>query len=205
MVRRHAQDAIVDCINQLEHLRDAQLRRLILGRKATLKRLCDRLDRRLAELIAEHDDLADLSHRLQSVPGVGPVLARVLIALLPELGSLTRRQVAALVVRRALRPKLGQRSAPKASMRTSHRSQSPLHGRHGGLAMESSHRSLRSTPGKQTRARSASLPACVSSSSRSTPWSGMVRDGSIKKPENKTVAPLRARAPVETTANGHIR
>src|SRR6185437_12660187 len=41
-------------------------------------------------------------------------------------------------------------------------------------------------------ARSASLPACVSSSSRSTPWSGMVRNGSIKKPENKTVAPLRA-------------
>jgi transposase len=113
LVRRHAQDAIVDCINQLEHLRDAQLRRLILGRQATLKRLCDRLDRRLAELIAEHDDLAHLSHRLQSVPGVGPVLATVLIALLPELGSLTRRQVAALVGVAPFDRSSGQRSAPK--------------------------------------------------------------------------------------------
>jgi transposase len=34
---------------------------------------------------------------LRSVPGVGPVSARTLLAQLPELGSLTRRQVAALV------------------------------------------------------------------------------------------------------------
>jgi transposase len=97
LVRRHTQEVIVDCINQLEHLRDARLRRLVLARKASMERLCDRLDRRLAELIAEHADLADLSERLRSVPGVGPVLAATLIALLPELGSLTRRQIAALV------------------------------------------------------------------------------------------------------------
>jgi transposase len=34
---------------------------------------------------------------LRSVPGVGPVSARTLLAQLPELGSLTRRQAAALV------------------------------------------------------------------------------------------------------------
>jgi transposase len=34
---------------------------------------------------------------LQSVPGVGPTLARTLLALLPELGQLDRRQIAALV------------------------------------------------------------------------------------------------------------
>lgn len=34
---------------------------------------------------------------LQSVPGVGPVLATTLLAALPELGTLTRRQIAALV------------------------------------------------------------------------------------------------------------
>src|SRR5918995_4032786 len=34
---------------------------------------------------------------LRSVPGVGPVSARTLLAHLPELGSLTRRQAAALV------------------------------------------------------------------------------------------------------------
>jgi len=97
LVRRHTQEVIVDCTNQLEHLRDAQLRRLVRARKASMERMCDTLDRRLAELIAEHTDLADLSERLRSVPGVGPVLAVTLIALLPELGSLTRRQIAALV------------------------------------------------------------------------------------------------------------
>lgn len=39
----------------------------------------------------ERDDL------LRSMPGVGPVLARTLLAHLPELGTLNRRQIAALV------------------------------------------------------------------------------------------------------------
>jgi transposase len=39
----------------------------------------------------EHDDL------LQSTPGVGPVLARTLLADLPELGTLNRKAIAALV------------------------------------------------------------------------------------------------------------
>jgi len=96
LVRRHTQQAIVDCINQLEHLRDSRLRRLVAARKAAMERTLVTLDRRLAELIAEHDDLVELSDRLRTVPGVGPILATTLIALLPELGALTRRQVAAL-------------------------------------------------------------------------------------------------------------
>ncbi|MEA2914288.1 MAG: transposase [Bradyrhizobium sp.] len=93
-MRRHTQEAILDCINQLEHLRDNRLRRLLAAHKASMERTLARLDRCLVELIAEH---ADLSERLRSVPAVGPVLATTLIAQLPELGSLTRRQVASLV------------------------------------------------------------------------------------------------------------
>ena len=62
-----------------------------------------------------------LSRRLQAVPGVGPVLAHTLIALLPELGTLSRREVASLVgvapfaddsgKRRGLRHIRGGRSA----------------------------------------------------------------------------------------------
>lgn len=114
LVRRHTQDAIVDCTNQLEHLRDVQMRRLILGRQAALKRVCAKLDKRLAELIAEHDDLVELSRRLQSVPGVGAVLASTLIGLLPELGSLTRRQIAALVGVAPFDRSSGRQSAPKS-------------------------------------------------------------------------------------------
>jgi len=39
----------------------------------------------------EHEEL------LQSVPGIGPVVPRTLLAELPELGTLTRKQIAALV------------------------------------------------------------------------------------------------------------
>jgi len=46
---------------------------------------------RSSPLWREHDDL------LQSMPGVGPVLATTLLAELPELGTLSRRQIAALV------------------------------------------------------------------------------------------------------------
>lgn len=46
---------------------------------------------RTSPLWREQDDL------LQSIPGVGPVLSRTLLAELPELGTLTRQQIAALV------------------------------------------------------------------------------------------------------------
>jgi hypothetical protein len=41
--------------------------------------------------------LAQRYELLTSMPGVGPVLAFTLIALLPELGKMTRKQIAALV------------------------------------------------------------------------------------------------------------
>jgi transposase len=114
LVRRHTQDAILGCINQLEHLRDGPLRRLVTDRKASLERVRDKLDRGLVELIAEHDDLAELSERLRSVPAVGPVLATTLIALLPELGSLTRRQIASLVGVAPFDRSSGRKNSPKS-------------------------------------------------------------------------------------------
>src|SRR3954465_14511051 len=55
------------------------------------------LDKRLAEIIAADPDLARRYARLTSMPGVGPVLAFTLIALLPDLGCMSRKQTAALV------------------------------------------------------------------------------------------------------------
>lgn len=62
------------------------------------------LDRRLASL---DDDLGRTIREspvwraqddlLQSAPGVGPVLARTLLASVPELGTLNRKQIAALI------------------------------------------------------------------------------------------------------------
>jgi transposase len=88
---------ITDCANQLEHLTDKALRRRLTARQAALRRELAELDKRLAGLIGEHADWHGLARRLTTVPGVGPVLAHTLIALLPELGHLSRRAVAALV------------------------------------------------------------------------------------------------------------
>jgi transposase len=96
-VRRHLRLAITDTVNQLEHLRAAELRRLVMAQRAGLTRRLAQLDRRIAGLIAEHPQWCALAKQLRSVPGVGPVLAHTLIALLPELGHLTRRQIASLV------------------------------------------------------------------------------------------------------------
>ena len=55
------------------------------------------LDKRLAELVGADPRLAHRYRLLISMPGVGPTLAYTLLASLPELGQLDRRQIAALV------------------------------------------------------------------------------------------------------------
>lgn len=59
-------------------------------------RLAD-LDEELATTIRESPLWREKDDLLQSTPGVGPVLALTLLASLPELGTLTRQQIAALV------------------------------------------------------------------------------------------------------------
>ena len=55
------------------------------------------LERRIAKLIENNDDWRGKSQLLQSVPGVGPVVASTLVAELPELGKINRQEIAALV------------------------------------------------------------------------------------------------------------
>jgi transposase len=60
------------------------------------KELAD-TDRELKELIEKDPIWRDKDTLLQSTPGVGPTLSATLIAQLPELGTLNRRKIAALV------------------------------------------------------------------------------------------------------------
>src|SRR5205814_5361848 len=55
------------------------------------------LERRIANAIENDDDWRGKAQLLQSVPGVGPVVASTLVAELPELGKVSRQQIAALV------------------------------------------------------------------------------------------------------------
>jgi transposase len=96
-LRRQLIDWGTDCTNQLEHLKIAKLRAIIERQKARFEDVLATIEAKLAKLVAEHDDWSALSRRLRTVPGVGPVLAQTLIALLPELGKLSGRAITSLV------------------------------------------------------------------------------------------------------------
>src|SRR3954454_6905142 len=96
-MRRQLCDERVTVENQAAHVEDAMLRRLNKRRLARLEADISLLDKRLAEMVAADPILAQRYELLTSMPGVGPVLAFTLIALLPELGQMSRKQIAALV------------------------------------------------------------------------------------------------------------
>ena len=64
---------------------------------AWLKQEIDDADDELRKIIEEDPAWREKDRLLQSTPGVGPALSGTLIAQLPELGALDRRQIAALV------------------------------------------------------------------------------------------------------------
>jgi transposase len=115
---------------QLGHLLTPALRQRA---EAALARLgAERLEiaRLIRHTIAAEAELAKTYALLTSMPGVGPVLAATLLAELPELGTLDRRQIASLAGGGADRQ--GQRAQawpppdPRRPQAGAHR---PLHGR----------------------------------------------------------------------------
>lgn len=109
---------------RLRQTDDALARRSLARCIRALDREVAAFDAAIAARIAASPDLAAIERRLRSAPGVGPVVAATLIAELPELGSLDRRRIAALVglapvahdsgCRRGLRGIAGGRPAPRA-------------------------------------------------------------------------------------------
>ena len=57
----------------------------------------DKLDRLIAELVESIDEWREKRDILASAPGIGPQVINTLLADLPELGTLTNKQIAALV------------------------------------------------------------------------------------------------------------
>jgi len=113
IVRVQTLDAITALENQVEHLRDRGLRATLRARAEGLRRAVAKLDQRIAEQITAAPNLEALAACLRSVPGVGPVLTATLLALLPELGRLTRRQIAALAGVAPFDDDSGKRNGPR--------------------------------------------------------------------------------------------
>src|SRR6266516_3572396 len=96
-IRRQLSTEKVAAENASKLLEDAMLQRLSRRRIVRLAADIDLLDKRMVEIVATDDALVHRYRLLTSMPGVGAVLACTLIALLPELGRMSRKQVAALV------------------------------------------------------------------------------------------------------------
>ena len=101
-------DELVGRRRQLVQMRSAESARLLQAQAKTVTRSIERnlkqldsqiqsLERRIATLIDNDDDWRGKAQLLQSVPGVGPVVASTLVAELPELGKVNRQEIAALV------------------------------------------------------------------------------------------------------------
>jgi transposase len=95
--RRQLSDDKVSLVNQLEQVREPAVRRIFARRLRAIEADILLIRKRLAELVASHDRLAGLDHLIQSFHSAGPVLSHTLLALAPEIGQASRREIAALV------------------------------------------------------------------------------------------------------------
>jgi len=82
--------------NRLEHTTHPAVRRQLQRHLVGLDRQLDQLDAWISALVAAEPWLAHKVARLCTVVGVGQITAVVLLATMPELGTLNRRQAAAL-------------------------------------------------------------------------------------------------------------
>lgn len=83
--------------NRLGTTASGSLQRRITAHIRWLEKELARTDRDLDEAIEKSPTFKNNEALLRSVPGVGPVLCRTLMAELPELGSLSPRELSALV------------------------------------------------------------------------------------------------------------
>lgn len=95
--RRQLCEELTRAGNQAEHAGQSIVARLAKRRSQRLKADILLLDKTIARAVAAAPHLARKNELMRSVPGVGPVFAHSLLALMPELGTLTNRQAAALL------------------------------------------------------------------------------------------------------------
>ena len=95
--RRQLSEEMTRAGHQAEQAQAALIKCLFRRRAQRLAEDIRLIDEALAKAVAKDPELARKAALLRSVPGVGPVFCHTLLGLLPELGSLTNRQVAALV------------------------------------------------------------------------------------------------------------
>jgi len=94
--RAHLLTQITQTNNLAQTITDKQLLRVITKTAAFLQKQVVQLEALMAAQVAQSEELLAKVDRLQQVQGVGALTATALVALMPELGSLSETQAAAL-------------------------------------------------------------------------------------------------------------
>lgn len=94
--RRQIIDMIVSETHRERSVTDKSLKKSIVQLKIALERALSDIDTKIDDQIRSSPLWKAKEDLLSSVPGVGPITARTLIADLPELGRLSPKQIAAL-------------------------------------------------------------------------------------------------------------
>src|SRR4030088_2265820 len=94
--RRQIVEMIAAESQRARHVTLARLKKSIARLRKALEKELAELDDDISDHVRGSPAWAEKEDLLASVPGIGPIIARTLIAELPELGSLDRRQIAAL-------------------------------------------------------------------------------------------------------------
>jgi len=97
LVRRRQLVAMRTAEQNRHHTALLPMQQRIAVHLAWLEAELDDLDKELVRVVQSDPVWREHAALLRSVPGVGPVLTTTLLAELPELGTLTRHQIAALV------------------------------------------------------------------------------------------------------------
>lgn len=96
VARRRQIVEMIGAERQREKRASAKPRKSIARLRRALEKELSTLDRDIDDAVRGSPAWRDTEDLLKSVPGVGDITARTMIAELPELGSLDRRQIAAL-------------------------------------------------------------------------------------------------------------
>lgn len=83
-------------INRQGSADEPELRRLIKQHLKWLEKQLDKIEAKIAEAISQDKDMKEKAERIQSIKGLGVVSAATLLAHLPEIGTLSRREIASL-------------------------------------------------------------------------------------------------------------
>lgn len=103
------------CTNRLKAPGAEPVRPYLEALRACLVSQIQALEAAIAEVMAGADDLVRAERTLRAIPGIGATTAAALIALMPELGHIDRRQAAALA---GVAPHPNQSGAADAYRRT---------------------------------------------------------------------------------------